>query len=56
MSLGADASVKHITASLAEIMQFTGAKESAMAVQNETDLKKAVKSGAFGFEESAIRF
>lgn len=50
MVLGADASGKHVTDKLAEIMKFTGAKESATAVRNEDDLKKAVKGAALWFQ------
>lgn len=49
MALGADASVKHISESLAEMMKFTGAIESAEAVRNEKDLAKAVMGAACWF-------
>lgn len=49
MSLGADASVEQIARSLSKIMKFTGARASAAAVRNQTDLSEAVEDAAIWF-------
>lgn len=49
VSLGADASVEHITRGLCKIMKFTGARGSADAVRKQKDLTVAVEDAAMWF-------
>lgn len=49
ITLGADASVKHITRGLSTIMKLAGASASADAVRYQTDLRTAVEDAALWF-------
>lgn len=53
MSIGADASVAHITRGISKIMKFTGAKSSASDVEHQLSLSKAVEDAALWFWASA---
>lgn len=56
MSLGANASVGHITRGLSKIMKFTGARASADAVERQTSLAKVVEDAALWFLGKRIFF